>query len=181
MVNTEEFDIEGITPSQTSESLFLTEDVNGLISLSSALIQNASRQVAIYSPELDINLFANTAIVDACSAFARSDRHATLRILVNNSRPLLEISHPLIRLQQRLSDKIQLRCLPKDFDPENIHHLNRTFIVADDTGLMVQHTPESWRGFVNFDEKPKAKEFEQHFSFLWRHSEAIIELQRLGL
>lgn len=181
MAKAEEFDIEGITPGESSESLFLTSEVNGIVSLSSALVQQANRQVLIYSPELDFRLFTDSTVVDACSVFARNDRQAKLCILVNNSKPLIEQSHPLIRLQQRLSDKIQLRCLPKDFDPENIHHLDRTFIVTDETGLMVQHSTESWQGFVNFDDKPKAKEFTQQFTYLWNYGEPVIELQRLGI
>lgn len=181
MTTDEDFNIEGLTPAESCETLFLSQDLNGLVSMSASLIQQARRQVCIYSPQLDVNLFGQPTMVDACSGFARSDRFANLKLLVNDSEPLIQQSHPLVRLQQRLCDKIELRCLPKDFDPDNMHKLERSFIVTDQTGLMLQHTTESWDGFINFDDKPNAREFAQLFSFLWKHAEIIKEIQRLGL
>ena len=177
----DEFELEGVQPAPSTEHLYLLEDLNGFVSLAASLLAKGVRQLRIYHPNLDLALFGDSTLVDAISAFARRDRNSRVQLLVQDPIPLIEQSHPLVRLQQRLTDKIGLRALPKDFDPDNINKLQRAYMVCDDSGLLVQHAADAWQGFVHFDDRPNAREFAHHFDSLWKHGEAIIHLQRLGL
>lgn len=178
---TESYELDGVTPSESDDQLLLLDELNGFISFGTQLVQSCHQRLYIYSVNLDPQLYGDTGFVDACSAFVRANPRNQLQILLQFADRIIAFSHPLVRLQQRLSDKIKLRALPADFDPEDIHKLNRQFMVGDADKLMLQHESSSHRGFVSFCEKPKALEFAQKFEYLWNHGTAITALQRLGI
>lgn len=178
---TDTFELEGVNPSESDDQLLILEELNGFIGFGTQLVQSCRQRLVIYSVNLDPQLYGDPAFVEACSAFVRANPRNTLQILLQFPQRVITYSHPLVRLQQRLTDKIKIRTLPADFDPEDIHKLERQFMVGDDDKLMLQHESSSFRGFVGFCEKPKALEFAQKFDYLWHHGVAITALQRLGI
>lgn len=175
------FDIQGAEAAESTPSLIILTELDGFRAFSTQLAQQSRKHIRIYSQDLNPLLFAEDAFVSACSACARSHARAKIEILVRNAQALVETPHPLLRLQQRLSDKIKLRALPRDFDPENIHKLEREYLLGDDDKLLLQHDTAQFDGFVNLDDRARNKEFQRKFEYLWGHGEAIGPLQRLGI
>lgn len=176
-----DYEIEGVTPADSSDSLMILSALPGFVAFSTQLAENCRLKLRIFSNTLDINVYGNAAFVDACSAFARQSARNVIHVLVRDAQKIVEDFHPLVRLQQRLPDKIKLRRIPKDFDPENIHQLERQFMVGDDDKILLQHNSHDYEGFINLSDRPCANEFTLKFEYLWNHAEVIPELQRLGL
>ncbi|BFM11713.1 hypothetical protein R50072_18660 [Simiduia litorea] len=177
----DQFELTGVNPAETTQGLLILEALSTFTAFGSQLASQCRSKLRIYSPDLPSHFYADELFVDACSSFARSSRRSSIEILVQNAQPLIENYHPLIGLQKRLSDKIKLRVLPKDFDPENVQKLDRAFMVGDDSKILLQHSSLEWKGFVNFDDRANAKAFSQKFDYLWQYGEPVIELQRLGI
>ncbi|UTA49594.1 hypothetical protein L1F30_08670 [Simiduia sp. 21SJ11W-1] len=176
-----EFDIQGASAADTTPSLIILSELEGFRAFATELASQSRKQLRIYSQQLNPLIFAEEAFVSACSACARNNPRAKIEILVSLPQALIEQPHPLVRLQQRLSDKIKLRALPRDFDPENIHKLEREYLLGDDDKILLQHDSAQLDGFVNFDDRPNNRDFQKKFDYLWGHGEAIGPLQRLGI
>ncbi|MDN3639830.1 hypothetical protein QWY82_13575 [Simiduia curdlanivorans] len=177
----DQFELNGVNPAPTTQGLLILEELSAFTAFGSQLASQCRAKLRIYSPDLTPDLYANELFVDACSSFARSSRRSLIEILVQNAQPIIETYHPLIGLQKRLSDKMKLRVLPKDFDPENIQKLDRAFMIGDDSKILLQHSSLEWKGFVNFEDRANAKEFGHKFDYLWQYGEPVMELQRLGI
>lgn len=177
----DEFNLDGVTAAESDATLLLLNDLSGFCTFASKLAAECRFTLCIYSTTLNPELYATEVFVDACSAFARRSRRSEIKILLRDSQPVVENFHNLVGLQKRLSDKIKLRVLPKDFDPENIQKLDRSFMVGDDDKILIKLDDTEWRGFVNLNDRPAAKEHGHRFNYLWGYGEPIIELQRLSL
>ena len=168
----DQFELNGVSPAQSTAGLFILEELSAFSAFGSQLVSQCRSKLRIYSPRLSPEFYAAELFVDACSALARLSRRSELEILVQDAQPLIENYHPLVGLQKRLSDKIKLRVLPKDFDPENIQKLDRAFMVGDDCKILLQHNSSEWKGFVNLEDRPKARELSQKFNYLWQYGSA---------
>ena len=93
--------------SETSAQLFLLEDHADFQDYAIKLATQARRNIAILSRDLDASVFGSEAFVDAISELARDSRDTEIKILVKNTRHLVEIGHKLVKLSQRLSSKIR--------------------------------------------------------------------------
>ena len=175
------FDLQGADAADSTPSLIILSELPAFIAFATQLAQQCRQQLYIYSTQLNPELYGHEDFVDACSAFVRAAGRNKLSILVQQPQGLIEHPHPLLRLQHRLPDKIALRTLPTDFDPENIHKLNREYVLGDADKILLQHDAGHYDGFVHFNDKPTVKEFTQKFEYLWGHGESIAALQRLGI
>lgn len=175
------FELQGAQAADATPSLIILSELTAFVTFATQLAQQSRQQLRLYSTQLNPDLYGHSDFVDACSAFARAARHCQLQILVRLAEPLIEQPHPLLRLTNRLPDKVRLRALPLPFDPENIHKLEREFLLGDNDKILLQHTATHYKGFIHLDDKPTVKEFTQKFDYLWGHGAPITELQRLGI
>ncbi len=175
------FELQGAQAADTTPSLIILSELSAFIGFATQLAQQTRKQLRLYSVQLNPDLYGHSDFVDACSAFVRAARHNQLQILVQVAQPLIENPHPLLRLINRLPDKVHLRALPLSFDPENIHKLQREYLLGDGDKILLQHNAAHYDGFIHFDDKPTVKDFTHKFDYLWGHGEPIAELQRLGI
>ncbi|NIB41183.1 hypothetical protein HBA55_16385 [Pseudomaricurvus alkylphenolicus] len=165
------------TPSEVCPTLFLLHGPETFRSRLESLLNSAERSLDILSEHLDPHLFSNEAICSAISALARRHRLAEIRVMVKNPRQLVGYNHQLVRLQQRLPSRIQLRHLttaPQDND--------RCYVIADGRQLLLQHKDGDYEGFYNSDAAPEAQALLEEYHELWdRQTIDIPELRRLSL
>lgn len=154
--------------SKTCTDLWLLDSLEDFQSYSLKLIQGTSRRLCILSQDLDAPVFARADIVSAISEFARSSRYVQIQILVRNTKPAKEIAHPLIKLSQRISSKIEIRNIT--VEPE---HNQREFILGDTDGLLYKNDFSTYKGFANFAAMQEVKHFHNEFTYLWEYG--IIE------
>jgi len=84
--------------------------------LAIGLCQSASRQICILSPTLDRKAFDNAELVQALSALARQGSQSTVRILVQDSRAIVQHGHRLLELSRRIPTKVKLHRLAEHPD-----------------------------------------------------------------
>ncbi|WP_162300032.1 GNAT family N-acetyltransferase [Kineobactrum sediminis] len=136
------------------------------------LCESANRELCILSPALDHRVFDNTELVSALSALARSTRHARIRILVSDHRPLIQRSNRLLALARRLPSSVILQQLDEHPDWKG-----ETLIIRDRNGVLYKPAESDSAAFYEPDSRAGAERQLLLFDELWRHSAPHIEFR----
>ena len=162
--------------SSVSDQLILLENCTDFQEHALSLAQDARRQIAILSTDLDIAVYDRDEFVSAISQLVRISRFAQVQILVKNTKPLIERGHKLARLSQRLSSKVLLRKLT--LQPENA---DMGFMLRDNDGLLFKNDDLVFRGFANYAAAVEVKRLRETFDYLWQYAEPEPDLQLLHI
>lgn len=140
-------------------------------------VERARKEIRIFSNNLDNSLYSNREFVDRLSRMARHHRNSSIKILLQNSKPLRGKRHLLVELAQRLPSKIQLRVTSRSFDPTDT-----AFITADRSRIAFFNCEETLTGFLNLQDQQEVKRRIEEFDYIWqKQSETDPNLQRLSL
>ncbi|KAB0549980.1 histone acetyltransferase HPA2 [Pseudomonas argentinensis] len=127
-----------------------------------ALMQQASRTLCLYSPDLEPWLYNHSSMAQACTQFVLSHRNSGLRILVRDSSRAVRDGHRLIGLSRKLSSHIQIRrCHPDYAAPDG------AFLLADDQGLLMRPEPDQVGGYANYRDAPRVRQLQRLFDQTW--------------
>ncbi len=136
----------------------------------------AQRSLDIMTLDLSSKIYGR-AFADSVSRFVRSNRHATVRALIQNTQSLKGTSHPLTMLAQRLPSSISLRRLKEK--PQN---LDEGFAIADKRHMVFFNNEAEMQGFANYRAPAEAQHQLEEFDTLWRyHSDIDPNLVQLTL
>jgi len=140
------------------------------------LCGSARRYIRILSPHLDREVFDNVALSDAIASLARRSRNSDIRILIQNSRPLVEQGHRLLTVARRIPSLVHIQKLS--------HHpeLNDdTMVIRDMDGLLFKSGGSEHQGFFEPDSRAVVREYVERFDDLWQHSVPDIDLRQLRI
>lgn len=140
------------------------------------LAGQSRRQLRLLSESLEPSLFDTPAFADALSELARGHRQSEIRLLVVDSRPLVERSHRLLELQRRLPSSIHLRRVG-----ETAETLREAWLIADGRGVLCFDQREPASAWADYNNGPLAEDFRSRFDDLWNRAEQIPELRLLNL
>lgn len=137
----------------------------------------ARRQISIISNDLMRDIYHNEDLYQALLSFLRDNRNARIRILVADSQNLIQESHLLTRLTQRLPSKMQIRKLLDDADTPD-----ECYALFDRRALLLFNDESSALGFANYDNSPLCLSMLEKFDLLWQYqSEEDQNLRILSL
>ena len=140
------------------------------------LCNSARRYVRILSPDLDHEVFDSDALREAISKLARRSRHTEVRILVSDTRALVQRGHRLLELARRIPGLVQIQVLADH--PE----LNDdVMVIRDRDGLLFKPGDSEHQGRYEPDSRAITEEYVDKFDELWECSVPDAELRRLGL
>jgi hypothetical protein len=162
--------------SSACKTLWLLDGVADFRSNTELLIAQSHRSIAILTQDLDALVYATPEIVQAVSTFARSSRNAQVQILIKNTKPAIEIGHPLTRLAQRLSSKIMVRKMT--IEPNN---KEMGFMLGDTNKLVYKNDDALHRGFFNSAAASEVKSLREEFNYLWQYGEPEPEFNLLHI
>ncbi len=139
------------------------------------VIEQAQRYVFIRSAILDQQLFEQAQLLEALSSFARYSRYNEVHILVDFPQIILGLSHDLLQLQRRLSQKIIFKTFYDEKD-ERIPSL----IINDRDSFVTKYVRANDGGFSCCDviETRQQREVFQH---AWQQSEISHHLRAMHL
>lgn len=162
--------------SPTSSDLWLLDGLEDFRTHAQKLVARSRRRIEILCQDLDAPVFGQNDFIETLSEFARSSRYVEIQVLIRDTKQAKEIGHPLIRLSQRLSTKIELRKLT--IEPENNE---REFMCCDTDGLLYKNDFSVYKGFANYNALGEVKQMREQFNYLWEYGEAEPDFQLLQL
>lgn len=134
----------------------------------------ATRNVRVFSPELDQELFGGEPFLASVSAFVRRAANAELQVLIRSASLIVSRGHRFLELARRLDSKIRIRRVPAEYarDPY-------TFAVIDAQSYWLMPDSAEYVGDANLYDPITAKRLEHEFQYLWERSVIEPELRRL--
>ncbi|MCH2222557.1 MAG: hypothetical protein MK097_19870 [Dechloromonas sp.] len=156
-----------------------TPDSNAIAAFATQLGQlcdDARRHIDILSPELEHGLFDTPEFVEQVSRLARSGPNGRIRILIQDSRAMVERGHRLLELARRLPSRIEIRKLA-----EHPQWNGETCVTRDTGGVLVKTATSRRSKIFELDSRPTAGRYRAQFDALWRYAESAPELRSLQL
>ncbi len=141
-----------------------------------SVVQSASRHLCLLHPNLDQDVFADSAFVDAVSALARSAPRVSIRLLVLDMKLMVERGHPLLNLARRLDENLHIRVLTERPSSET-----SSFAAADGHMYWLVPNWEVYEGICEMDNPVTAKRLREVFNQAWEKSTAPPDLRRLSI
>lgn len=140
------------------------------------MVEQAHRTIRIFSPQLDHEVFDRPALVSALASVARRSRYSEVRILISDSRSIVNRGHRLLDLARRLPSSIAIQKLTAH--PELP---SDSFVLCDDFGTLFKPNDSDRDGFYDPDNRTRAKPYIEKFDELWLKSRPDSELRVLRL
>lgn len=140
------------------------------------VLDHPLREVRVYAPLLDHNLFEAEPVIEALSRFARSGPPTTLRVLIHSSNLIVSRGHRLLDLARRLTSKIQIRLVTAELQNEQ-----RCFVLADQRAFFLMPDYNEYQAFSNQYDPVQSTQLSDRFDYLWQRAEADPELRSLSL
>ena len=140
------------------------------------LCASALREVCLLSPQLDHAVFDRSELADSLSALIRGSRQSSVRILVADSRHLVQRGHRLLSLARRLPSSVRIRKLT-----EHPQWNNETMVIRDRDGLLYKPGDSDHNGFYEPSSRASARRRLELFEELWRCGEEDVELRSLSI
>lgn len=140
------------------------------------LVSQAQRSLCIYTLHLDAPIYNNVLFTEAVAQLAIRSRHAQVRILIQDSKPVVREGHRLVELSYRLSSRIKIRKIS-----ESVKEYYQAFLVVDGHGVLHRRHADRSEATVSFCSSGAAAPLLKHFDDVWNISEPDPSLRRLSL
>jgi hypothetical protein len=141
-----------------------------------SMMQQARRNVAILSRQMDGRLYNTAEFMHALSQLASQHPRSQIRMLVKETEPLIKYGHRIIELSRRLSSAIGIRTIHEDY-----REYNEAFMVFDERGVIKRRYADRYEGIANFNDPKQARELLSFFDEVWNISEPDPDLRRLHI
>lgn len=164
-------------PRAPAEPLREFDTLAEVASASVTLVQAARRDIWLYTRDLEHDLYAQPAMVEAFRAYATSGRAGTVHILIQEPQNAQGAGHPLLALAQRLPSVFLFR---SPSDPVDLQYPS-AFLVNDRDGYLFRQLGSRWEGDWSPNQPARAKQLQEHFMRVWERSRACTELRALGI
>ena len=166
--------------SEHSKHLYLLDDLDDCRKYALQMITSTRRKLNIFARQLNPLIYAQSNLIDALSQVARQNRDCQIRLLIGDYRLLTEHNPTLLALIRRLPSRFSVRTLRADEDTDPLlQHLS--LIMADQSGLFLQHHESDFQGFANFAASAELQRFTEPFEHYWNNACVNKNLAQLHL
>ncbi|WP_370295478.1 histone acetyltransferase HPA2 [Pseudomonas benzenivorans] len=130
-----------------------------------ALLQQARRNLCIFSDDLEPWLYHHSSVQDACARFLLANPKNRLRILLRDVTRAVKDGHRLLSLSRRLSSNLQIRKLHPDYPAEDL-----AFLLVDDCGLLLRPELDQFAGYALYQDPARVRLRQAQFDQAWETS-----------
>lgn len=138
------------------------------------LVQQARREVLIFSTDLEPDLYDQGPFVEAVRRFCLGSLQMPVRVLLRDPRAVAVKGHRFVSLARQLTSRIAIRRLAEDFKDRQ-----DAFLIADGRGYCVRHRSDAREAVADLDGPPQARLLQAEFEHMWERSDVDSELRRL--
>jgi len=139
------------------------------------LTKNTLRSIKIYTPDLEAEIYNNDKFRQQLLAFTRGNRHAQIKILVDDISNAIQSGHKLIGLAQQLSSIATIKDTPADYQGTHI-----SFILFDQAGFIFKPDNTSHTA-ISSNCKNRSNKLHEFFTSAWDQAEQNINTKKLNI
>lgn len=162
-------------PGGTSSPRVL-RDRDGARAFIARLIEAAQREVDVFAPQLDPDLFNRAPLARAIVEFAARHRRNRVHFLVEDAAQALRDNECLADLCRRFGEAVELRLVD-----ETHLGIREMFVVVDRTGYLHQQDTARFECVADTAGKGEAVKLALRFAQMWDRSAPVAGLHTPGL
>lgn len=122
----------------------------------------AQRLMSVYTPNLEPDLYDQTAFLDIVKRFVLARSFAKVRVLIGDGSRLYRDVHRFAAMSRRLTSYIEVRVLGEDAPKPSPGYL-----IADDRAIIYRSNATQWEGVVDLNNPAVARMHLADFDAQW--------------
>lgn len=149
------------------------ETLTVLTSLSEAraavneIAASAQRLISIYTPDLEPDLYDQTAFLEVIKHFVLTRSFSKVRVLLAEPTRVMRDSNRFVAMGRRLSSCIDIRYVAAQ-SPQRAS----AYLISDDRAIVYRMRADTWDGVADANNPPAARLYLQEFDNIWNASAA---------
>jgi hypothetical protein len=125
----------------------------------------AQRLMSIYTPDLEPDLYDQTAFLEIVKHFVLARSFSKVRVLLVEPTRVMRDSNRFVAMGRRLSSCIDIRYVAAQ-SPQRAS----AYLIADDRAIAYRMRADTWDGVADFNNPPVAKLYLTEFDTVWNAS-----------
>jgi hypothetical protein len=125
----------------------------------------AQRLMSIYTPDLEPDLYDQTAFLEIVKHFVLARSFSKVRVLLVEPTRVMRDSNRFVAMGRRLSSCIDIRYVAAQ-SPQRAS----AYLIADDKAIAYRMRADTWDGVADFNNPPVAKLYLTEFDTVWNAS-----------
>jgi hypothetical protein len=150
---------------RATESLLVFTTLNEARQAVNRAAASAQRLMSIYTPDLEPDLYDQTAFLDIVKHFVLARSFSKVRVLLVEPTRVMRDSNRFVAMGRRLSSCIDIRYVAAE-SPQRAS----AYLIADDRAIAYRMRADTWDGIADFNNPPVAKLYLTEFDTVWNAS-----------
>jgi len=157
------------TPSarQHGETLAVLTSLAEVRAAVNEIAATAQRLISIYTPDLEPDLYDQSAFLEVIKHFVLTRSFAKVRVLLAEPTGVMRDSNRFVAMGRRLSSCIDIRYVAAQA-PQRAS----TYLIADDRAIVYRMRADTWDGVADINNQAAARLYLQEFDQVWNASAA---------
>jgi hypothetical protein len=127
----------------------------------------AQRLISIYTPDLEPDLYDQTAFLEVIKHFVLTRSFSKVRVVLAEPTRVMRDSNRFVAMGRRLSSCIDIRYVTAQA-PQPAP----AYLIADDRAIVYRMRADTWDGIADANNPPAARLYLQEFDNIWNASAA---------
>jgi hypothetical protein len=157
----------GSTSRQGPETLTVLTSLAEVRAAVNEIAASAQRLISIYTPDLEPDLYDQTAFLEVIKHFVLTRSFSKVRVLVAEPTRVMRDSNRFVAMGRRLSSCIDIRYVTAQA-PQRAS----AYLIADDRGIVYRMRADTWDGIADANNPPASRLYLQEFDNIWNASAA---------
>lgn len=153
------------TPAHTDESLTILTTLPEARAAVNTAASAAQRMISIYTPDLEPELYDQTAFLEIIKRFVLSRSFSKVRVLLVDPARVLRDSNRFVAMGRRLSSYIDIRYVA-GHAPQRAS----AYLIADDRAIVYRLRADTWDGIAALNNHAVARLHLNEFDIVWNAS-----------
>ena len=155
------------TPARTDEPMTVVTSLPEARIAVDTAAASAQRMISIYTPDLEPELYDQSAFLEIIKRFVLSRSFSKVRVLLVDPARVMRDSNRFIAMGRRLSSYIDIRYVA-DHAPQRAS----AYLIADDRAIVYRLRADTWDGVADVNNVQAARAYLQEFDQVWNASAA---------
>ena len=152
---------------QGAETLTVLTSLAEVRAAANEIAATAQRLISIYTPDLEPDLYDQSAFLEVIKHFVLTRSFSKVRVLLAEPTRVLRDSNRFVAMGRRLSSCIDIRYVAAQ-SPQRAS----TYLIADDRAIVYRMRADTWDGVADINNPAVARVYLQEFDQVWNASAA---------
>ena len=155
------------TVRQGAETLTVLTSLAEVRAAVNEIAATAQRLISIYTPDLEPDLYDQSAFLEVVKHFVLTRSFSKVRVLIAEPTRVLRDNNRFVAMGRRLSSCIDIRYVAAQA-PQRAS----SYLIADDRAIVYRMRADTWDGVADINNPVAARLYMQEFDQVWNASAA---------